>query len=160
MELEPAVKPILIFFLPVMFVAAQLWNACMASGRDHDADLVVIATRFVEAQSRVAHKAGDADGQFIEDVVTPSVLDVVQRNGAGLTRAQREAILGFLVASRKSASEEVSEIAVALYRVQPSQACRSLSILTPTNRTIVLNRIRSGLAVTGKPIPRAICPRV
>lgn len=135
-------------------------NVCAGSERDRDTDLVVIATRFVETQSLIAHKAGDANEQFIEDVVTPSVLNVVERQGSRLTRAQREAVLGFLVASRKSASEEVSGIAVALYRVQPSQACLSLSTLTPMNRTIVLDRIRSGLAATGKPIPRTLCPRV
>jgi len=50
---------------------------CIAGNRDHKADLVNIGARFLEVQSRTAHKAGDADQKFIEDVIIPSVQAVV-----------------------------------------------------------------------------------
>ena len=86
-----------------------------AAERDSKADLIAISARFVEVHSRTAHKAGDADEQFIEDVITPSVHDVVEKSGRQITGAQRDAVISFLLASKNSASEEISEIAAKIY---------------------------------------------
>lgn len=139
---------------PLVLLAAP----CLAGNRDHKADLVMIGTRFVEVQSRTAHTAGDADQQFIEDVIIPSVHAVVDEGGSAMTNAERDAVIAFLVASEYSASEEVSEIALALYTSQKSKLCTSLARLPQSKRAIVLDHVESGFAAEGKPVPRTICP--
>ncbi|MFT3761659.1 MAG: hypothetical protein QM761_03405 [Pseudoxanthomonas sp.] len=131
---------------------------CTASNRDHKADLIIIGARFVEVHSRTTHKAGDADEQFIEDVITPSVHAVVDESGSAMTDAQRDAVIVFLLASENSASEEVSEIAATLYKSQRVKLCASIAKLAPSKRVIVLDRVKSGLAATGKSTSHAICP--
>lgn len=130
----------------------------VAAERDPKADLITISARFVEVHARTAHTAGDADEQFVEDVVIPSVHDVVEKGGPNLTNAQRDAVIRFLLASEDSASEEISEIAVKLYSVQKAKLRASVANLNRTKRVVVLDRIKSGLAATGKPMPRIICP--
>jgi hypothetical protein len=131
---------------------------CVAGGQDPKAGLVLIGTRFVEVQSRTAHKAGDADQQFIEDVVIPSVHAVVDEGGSAMTNAERDAVIAFLRASANYASEEVSEIALALYTSQKLELCASLAKLPRSERAIVLDRVKSGMANMGKPAPRRVCP--
>lgn len=132
-------------------------GSSVAAERDSKADLITISARFVEVHSRTAHKAGDADEQFIEDVITPSVHDAVEESGPQITDAQRNAVITFLVASKNSSSEEISEIAVKLYSAQKTKLCASVAKLNQSKRMVVLDRIKSGLAATGKPVPRAIC---
>lgn len=148
-----AVKSCLIIAALVLLAAP-----CVAGNRDHEADLVMIGTRFVEVQSRTAHKAGDADQQFIEDVVIPSVHAVVDESGSAMTNAERDAVIAFLVASESSASEEVSEIALALYQSQKPKLCTSLAKLPRSECAIVLDRVKSGMVATGEPVPRTVCP--
>ena len=137
---------------------ALLAVPCAASNRDHKVDLITISARFIEVHSRTSHKSGDADEQFIEDVITPSVHAAVDEVGSAMTDAQRDAAIAFLLVSENSASEEISEIAATLYETQKTKLCTSISKLTKLKRTIVLNRVKSGLAGTGKPAPPAICP--
>ncbi len=138
-------------------VATMSLEAGVARGRDYKADLITISTRFVLVNARTAHKAGDADEQFIEDVITPSIADVVEKGGVSLTNAQRDAVLGFLVASENSASEEVSSIAANLYTANKIMFCSSLAKLSQSKRAVILERVNSGFASTGKPVPRKIC---
>lgn len=129
----------------------------VAAERDPKVDLITIGARFVQSYSRTEHKAGDADGQFIEDVIIPSVADVVGKGGASLTRDQRNAVIDFLLASESSASEAISDIAVALYLPQKAKLCTSVAKLSRSQRAIVLDRIKSGLMASGKPVPRTVC---
>jgi hypothetical protein len=142
----------------LILASALFTDIGVAAERDQKADLITISARFVEVHSRIAHKAGDVDEQFIEDVVTPSVHDVVEKGGPNLTNAQRDAVIKFLLASESSASEEISEIAVKLYSAQKAKLCASVANLNLTKRRIVLDRIKSGLAATNKSAPRIMCP--
>lgn len=143
----------------LLMVALILLAApCVASDRDHRADLVAISTRFITTYTRTPHKAGDQDGEFVEDVVIPAVNDVVASGGERLSNAQLNATIDFIVAADSLASEEVSEIALTLYKSQKVKLCTSVAKLAPLKRTVVLDRIKSGMAATGKPVPSAICP--
>lgn len=139
-------------------VLALLAAPCAASKRDHQVDLINISTRFVTTYTNASHKAGNLDGEFIEDVVIPAVNDVVTSSGERLSNAQLKAAIDFIVASDSLASEEVSEIAAMLYKAKKTTLCTSLAKLPQSKRAAVLNRIKSGVAATGKPVPRAICP--
>ena len=132
-------------------------GSSVAAERDSKADVVMVSARFVEMYARTPHKAGDPDGQFIEDVVVPAVSDVVTGGGTRLTDAQYQAVLDFIVASDSLASEEISNIAVNLYVPQKIRLCASVAKLRQSKRTVVLDRIKSGLAATGKPVPRTVC---
>jgi hypothetical protein len=131
---------------------------CVASDRDHRADLVTISARFIATYTSTPHKAGDQDGEFIEDMVIPAVNDVVASGGGQLSNAQLNATIDFIVASDSLASEEVSEIALALYKSQKVKLCTSVAKLAPLKRKVVLDRIKNGMAATGKLVPSAICP--
>jgi hypothetical protein len=144
----------LAFWLVVFVLISDL---SVATERDANTDLITISARFVEVHSRTTHKAGDPDEQFIEDVITPSIRDIVERGGANITNAQRDALLNFFLASKKSASEEVSSIAASLYLAQKTKLCASISKLSQAKRAAALDRIKSGLAATGKPVPQAVC---
>lgn len=139
-------------------MALTLFAGSGAAGeRDAKADLIEIGARFVEVHSRSEHKAGDADAQFIEDVITPSVRDVVEAGGSQITDAQRDAAIRFLWASRASASEAISEIAAELYGAERTKLCAAVAKVSPAARRVVLERIKSGLALTGRPVPRPVC---
>lgn len=131
---------------------------CAASNRDHQADLINISTRFVTAYTSTPHKAGNLDGEFIEDVVIPAVNDVVTSGGERLSNAQLSATIDFIVASDSLASEEVSEIAATLYKSQRVKLCASITKLAQPKRTIILDRVKSGLAATGRSTSHVICP--
>jgi hypothetical protein len=141
-----------------MIALIFLATPCVAGDRDHKADLIIISARFVEVHSRTTHKAGDADEQFIEDVIIPSVYAVVDESGSTMTDAQRDAVIFFLLASENSASEEVSDIAATLYRSKRMKLCTSIAKLAQSKRAIVLDRIKNGIAATGKSSPSVICP--
>lgn len=142
----------------LMMALALMAAPCVASDRDHRADLVDISTRFIATYASTPHKAGDPNGQFIEDIVIPAVNDVVTSGGERLSNAQLNAAIEFIVASDSLASEEVSEIAATLYKSQRVKLCTSIAKLAQSKRTVVLNRIKSGISATGKSAPRAICP--
>ena len=143
---------LLCFFVFVLFT-----GSCVAAERDSKADLITVSTRFVQMHSRTSHEAGDPDEQFIEDIITPSIRDVVENGGANVTRAQRDAVLGFLLASKNSASEEISGIAASLYSSQEKQLCASVAKLSQLDQKTVLIRVKSGLSVAGKPMPGILC---
>lgn len=128
----------------------------IAAERDSKVDVVTISTRFVAMYANISHKAGDPDGQFIEDVVIPAVYDVAT-SGTRLTNAQYQAVLDFIVTSDSLASEEISDIAANLYLSQETKLCTSVAKLSHSKRVIILDRIKSGLAATGKSVPRAVC---
>lgn len=132
------------------------YGSGLAAERDSKADVVAIGARLVAMYARTPHKAGDPDGQFIEDVVIPAVHDVVA-SGAPLTSDQHREVLNFIVASDSLASEEISDIAAGLYLSQKVGLCAAVANLSQSTRTIVVDRIKSGLAATGKPVPRVVC---
>jgi hypothetical protein len=146
-------------FLVVALFLASLPMPCIAGGRDTKVDLLAISARFVALSSTTPRKAGDPEEQFIEDVVVPAVHDVVTRSSGQLSNVQMEAVIDFFIASEPSANEEVSEIAMDLYRMQKTGFCASIAKRDPKKQAIVLDRIKGGLGLAGKPIPRNICPQ-
>lgn len=134
-----------------------LMTPCLAMGRDQGADLAVIATRFIAAHYTHAGTARDADEQFIEDRVIPAVHAMVEHDSGRLTRAQLQALIDFMIVADGMASEEISEMAATLYRKQGAAVCALLKNTQATDRTIVIARIRSGIAPAGAPVSSAVC---
>lgn len=127
----------------LMTVLTFITEPCAARNRDHKADLVAIAARYVAAYASVPHKAGDTEAQFIEDVVIPAVKDVVAIDGEQLSSNQLKAIFDFIVAADALANEDVSEMASVLYISQKSGLCNFIGKLDQSKRGIVFNRVKS-----------------
>ena len=142
----------------LLITLALLAAPCAAGVRDPKADLVIVSTRFVITYTNTPHKAGDADGQFIEDVVIPAVNDVVTSKDGRLSNSQLKASIDFVIASEPLASEDISAIAATVYKSQKTQTCILLDNLPASKRAAVLYRIKSGIAAAGKSVPRVICP--
>jgi len=143
---------------PIVMAIGLLFSLTAASAeRDYKADLIIIGARFALIHSRTSHRSGDKDEQFIEDVITPAVADIVESGGRDTTKAQREAILKFILATESSASEQISEIGVSLYKFQKKQTCASLAAFSNNEQVVILSRIKSGFEISGKPVPNKIC---
>ncbi|MFG6087283.1 hypothetical protein ACEU0C_000603 [Stenotrophomonas indicatrix] len=130
---------------------------CLAMGRDQGADMVVIATRFIAVHYAPADAARNADEPFIEDRVIPAVHAMVERDGGRLTRAQLQALIDFIIVADGMASEEISEMAATLYRKQGPAVCTLLKNMPAIRRSVVIARIRSGIAPTGARNGSAVC---
>jgi hypothetical protein len=143
--------------LIVLLMCSLVMAFSNAVARDHNADLITIGTRFVTVHASTEHKAGDADEQFIEDVIIPAIADTIKTRRASLTNAQRDAVLGFLLASAHSASEEVSSIAINLYKANKTMFCRSVAKRSQLEQSVLIAQVNSGLASLGKPVSKKIC---
>ncbi|WP_286069668.1 hypothetical protein [Stenotrophomonas sp. 57] len=130
---------------------------CLAMERDQGADMVVIATRFIAVLDARADTARNADEPFIEDRVIPAVHAMVERDGGRLTRAQLQALIDFMIVADGMASEEISEMAATLYRRQGPAVCTLLKNTPATRRSVVIARIRSGIAPTAARNSPAVC---
>ncbi|WP_164137553.1 hypothetical protein [Stenotrophomonas maltophilia] len=130
---------------------------CLATERDQGADMVVIATRFIAVHDARAGTARNADEPFIEDRVIPAVHAMVERDGGRLTQAQLQALIDFMIVADGMASEEISEMAATLYRKQGPAVCTLLKNTPATRRSVVIARIRSGIAPTGARSSAAVC---
>lgn len=118
-----------------------------ASARDGKTDLLIIATRYVSSYTKVAHKAGDRDGEFIEDFLIPAIRREV--DGGALSKRQVEAVVDFILVSDSFSNEEVSEISWIVYANNKSFFCEKVGSLASADRQIVNRRVKSGMAEAG-----------
>lgn len=93
--------------------ASSFLSSADASARDGKTDLLIIATRYVSSYTKVAHKAGDRDGEFIEYFLIPAIRREV--GGGALSKGQVEAVVDFILVSDSFSNEEVSEISWIVY---------------------------------------------
>lgn len=106
-----------------------------------------MATRYVSSYTKVAHKAGDRDGEFIEDFVIPAVRREV--DSGTLSKEEVEAAVDFILVSDSFSNEEVSEISWIVYANNKSLFCEKIASLAAADRRIVSRRVKSGMAESG-----------
>lgn len=133
----------------LMVLGLLATSTASGAGRDIGVDLLKIATRFVENYSTVQHKAGDANGMFIEDVVIPGVVRVIESYKGKIPAAARNELYRFLIASKSMASEELSAIAAEVYLASPKQFCRDISKLSKINSRLLIRQASDGVALSG-----------
>lgn len=127
--------------------ASSFLSSADASARDGKTDLLIIATRYVSSYTKVAHKAGDRDGEFIEDFLIPAIRREV--GGGALSKGQVEAVVDFILVSDSFSNEEVSEISWIVYANNKSFFCEKVGSLASADRQIVNRRVKSGMAESG-----------
>lgn len=140
-----------------IFLFAILACDCEAGARDHKTDLVMISSHVVSAYVQAHHKAGDADGEFIEDVVIPAVGRIVRDETVHSSPDYYQSLLTFFVVSQPMASEEIGAISSYAYRSHKREFCDALNKISQAQRALVLTQVQSGLASTGEPVPPKIC---
>jgi hypothetical protein len=144
-----------VFALIVVGVVATF--AASGTNRDTGIDLLKIATRLVENYSATQHKAGDADGVFVEDVVVPSVVNVADSYKGEIPPAVRKELYRFLIAGKSMASEELSTLAAKLYLKSPKQFCRDVSRLGKLDRRLLVKQASDGLELNGAKTGKTKC---
>lgn len=135
-------------FICAMLMVGGFSASATTAKKDSCADLVKIATRFVENYSKVGHEAGDADGIFIENVVIPSVANVVDSYRGSVPVAVQNELYRFLMAGKSMASEELVVIAEKLYLSSPEQFCRDVFKLSKPDRDLLIRQANDGLAMS------------
>ncbi len=126
-----------------------------ALARDGKTDLFIIATKYVSSYVQDRHKAGDKDGEFIEDFVIPAIRHEV---GSGdLSKGQVGAIIDFILVSDSFSSEEVSEISWIVYAKNKRFFCERINSLPFADKMIVGRRVKSGMAEYGAVNSSNVC---
>lgn len=126
--------------------------------RDARSDLIKVATRYLDSYSKLQHKAGDADGVFIEDVVIPSVVSAIDEYKGKIPSAVRVDVYRFLVAGKSMASEELAILTGTVYRASPEQFCSDMSKQSKPNRQFLVQQASDGLALDGLKTGKVSCP--
>ena len=132
-------------------------GACMEPDWSLDLAVVHAETKAAIAYAQRQHDAGDpamersleANGRMVE---------IARRCGQRCPTELRVALFEFVLANAMSADEQVSEAALALFEQWPAGFCRDLAARPEAEKTALIERARTGAALTqAEPIPVA-CP--
>jgi len=94
---------------------------------------------------------------FIEDVVIPSVIGATESYEGKIPAVARGELYRFLIASKSMASEELSSLAAKIYLASPKQFCRDVSRLDKSDRHLLIQQARDGVALSGMKSGKVEC---
>lgn len=147
-----------VFMSVLLFAVGAAGLRADEAKRDARSDLIKIATRYLDSYSKLQHKAGDADGVFIEDVVIPSVASAIDEYKGKIPSAVRVDLYQFLVAGKSMESEELATLSGTVYQASPGQFCSDMSKQSKPDRRFLIQQASDGLALVGLKSGNVSCP--